>query len=109
MSGRDLSWFWRTWFFETWKLDQAIDTVTTVGDSLEVTVSNRGKAMMPVHLVVTRTDGKTDTLDVPVSVWFDGRKRTTVKVAKDPTIKIIEIDPARDFPDVDRSNGTWPR
>jgi hypothetical protein len=109
VSGRDLSWFWRTWFFETWKLDQAIDTVTTVGDSLDVTVSNRGKAMMPVHLVVSRTDGKTDSLDVPVSVWFDGSKKTTVKVAKEPTIKIIEIDPARDFPDVDRSNGTWPR
>ena len=31
------------------------------------------------------------------------------KVAKDPTTKIIELDPARDFPDVDRSNGTWPR
>ena len=29
--GRDLSWFWRTWFFETWKLDQAIDTVAAVG------------------------------------------------------------------------------
>ena len=62
VSGRDLSWFWRTWFFETWKLDQAIDTVTTVGDSLDVIVSNRGKALMPVHLAVTRTDGKTDSL-----------------------------------------------
>ena len=72
VSGRDLSWFWRTWFFETWKLDQAIDTVTTVGDSLEVVVSNRGKAPMPVHLVVTRSDGQPDTVEVPVSVWFDG-------------------------------------
>ena len=57
VSGRDLSWFWRTWFFETWKLDQAIDTVTTVGDSLEVEIANRGKAPMPVLLVVTRDDG----------------------------------------------------
>jgi Peptidase family M1 domain len=109
VSGRDLSWFWRTWFFETWKLDQAIDTVTTTSDSLEVTISNRGKADMPVHLVVTRTDGKADSLDVPVSVWFDGTKKTTVKVAKEPTIKVIEIDPAREFPDVERSNGVWPR
>ncbi|MFL5517335.1 MAG: M1 family peptidase, partial [Gemmatimonadales bacterium] len=109
VAGQDLSWFWRTWFFETLKLDQAIDTVTTVGDSLEVVVSNRGKAMMPIHLAVTRTDGKTDSLNVPVSVWFDGTKRTAVKVAKEPTIKVIELDPARDFPDVDRSNGTWPR
>ncbi len=108
VSGRDLSWFWRTWFFETWKLDQAIDTVTTVGDSLEVVVSNRGKAPMPVKLAVTR-EGTTDTLTVPVDVWLGGAKRTTVRLAREPAVKSIEIDPANDFPDIDRTNQKWPR
>ena len=27
VSGQDLDWFWRTWYYETWKLDQAIDDV----------------------------------------------------------------------------------
>jgi len=109
VSGRDLSWFWRTWFFETWRLDQAIDTVVTVGDSLEVGIVNRGKAPMPVHLVVTRTDGRADSLDIPVDVWLGGAKRTTVRVAQQPAVKSIEIDPAREFPDVDRYNQKWPR
>ena len=109
VSGRDLSWFWRTWFFETWRLDQAIDSVTAVGDSLDVTIGNRGKAPMPVPLVVTRADGRTDTVSVPVDVWLGGAKKTTVKVAKEPAIKSIEIDPGRDFPDVDRDNQRWPR
>jgi hypothetical protein len=109
VSGRDLSWFWRTWFFETWRLDQAIDSVSTVGDSLDVTIGNRGKAPMPVPLVVTRTDGRTDTVTVPVDVWLGGAKKTDVKVAKEPAIKSIEIDPGRDFPDVDRDNQRWPR
>jgi hypothetical protein len=109
VSGKDLSWFWRTWFFETWKLDQAIDTVTTVGDSLEVVISNRGKAPMPVKLVVTRDSTKSDTLTVPVDVWLTGAKRTTVRLAREPAPKSIEIDPANDFPDVDRTNQKWPR
>jgi aminopeptidase N len=109
VSGRDLSWFWRTWFFETWKLDQAIDTVTPVGDSLEVLVSNRGRAPMPVHLVVTRSSGEPQTVEIPVSVWFTGEKRTSVRIAKEPSIKTIEIDPKREFPDIDRGNGMWPR
>jgi hypothetical protein len=109
VSGRDLSWFWRTWFFETWRLDQAIDSVATVGDSLEVEVENRGRAPMPVPLVVTRTDGRADTVTVPVDVWLGGAKRTTVKVAKEPAVKSIEIDPGREFPDVDRDNQRWPR
>jgi hypothetical protein len=109
VSGQDLSWFWRTWFFETWRLDQAIDTVATLGDSLEVGIENRGKAPMPVHLVVTRADGKSDSLTVPVDVWLGGAKRTTVRIAKTPTVRSIEIDPAHEFPDVNRDNQRWPR
>ena len=109
VSGQDLSWFWRTWFFETWRLDQAIDSVATVGDSLEVGIDNLGKAPMPVHLVVTRADGKADSLTVPVDVWLGGAKRTTVRVAKEPAVRSIEIDPAREFPDVNRDNQHWPR
>jgi hypothetical protein len=109
VSGRDLSWFWRTWFYETWRLDQAIDTVITSGDSLDVVVQNRGRAPMPVHLVVSRTEGRADSVNVPVDVWLAGEKRTTIRVAREPAIKRIEIDPAKDFPDVDRSNQEWPR
>jgi hypothetical protein len=109
VSGQDLSWFWRPWFFETWKLDQAIDTVVTAGDSLEVAVSNRGRLPMPVHLVVTRTDGRADSVSVPASVWLDGTKRTTIRVAREPGVKTIEIDPGRDLPDLDRGNQVWPR
>lgn len=109
VSGRDLSWFWRTWFFETWKLDQAIDTVTTMGDSVEVAISNRGRAPMPVKLAVTRDGGKADTLTIPVEVWLGGAKRTTIRVAREPAIKRIEIDPGNEFPDVDRGNQKWPR
>lgn len=109
VSGRDLSWFWRTWFFETWRLDQAIDSVATVGDSLEVGIEDRGRAPLPVHLVVTRADGRADSLTVPVDVWLGGARRTTVRVAKEPAVRSIEIDPAREFPDVDRGNQRWPR
>ncbi len=109
VAGRDLSWFWRTWFFETWKLDQAIDTVATAGDSLEVVVANRGRAPMPVHLVVTRVQGEPQTVEIPVSAWFAGEKRASVRIPREPAIKTIEIDPKREFPDIARGNGIWPR
>jgi hypothetical protein len=109
VSGKDLSWFWRTWFFETWKLDQAIDTVTTAGDSLEVVIDNRGKAPMPVYLTVTRSNGKADQITVPVDVWLSGERRHALRIAREPTVKNIEIDADKNLPDVDRSNQVWPR
>jgi Peptidase family M1 domain len=109
VSGKDLSWFWRTWFFETWKLDQAIDTVTTAGDSLAITIENRGRAPMPLLLAITRQGGQEQRLTVPVDVWFSGTRRHTIKIAREPAVKTIEVDPDRNFPDVDRSNQVWPR
>ena len=109
VSGQDLSWFWRSWFFETWKLDQAIDTVTTVGDSVEIVVANEGKAPMPVRIEVTRTDGRVERLSVPVDVWLQGQRRKTVRIAREPAVRSIEIDAEKEFPDLDRSNQVWPR
>jgi hypothetical protein len=80
-----------------------------VGDSLEVGLVNRGRAPMPVKLVVTRTGGRADSLTVPVEVWLGGAKRTTVRVSKEPQVKSVEIDPGQEFPDVNRDNQRWPR
>ena len=44
VSGRDLSWFWRTWFYETWTLDQAVAGVQSAGDSTTITIEDRGLA-----------------------------------------------------------------
>ena len=107
VAGRDLSWFWTPWFYETWPLDQAIDSVSTAADSVTITIADRGLAPMPVLLAVTRVDGSVDRLVVPVSVWLGGARRTTVRVASSPRIIRVEIDPDALFPDVDRSNQTW--
>ena len=109
VSGRDLSWFWRAWLFETWKLDQAIDTVTTVGDSVQVVVTNEEKAPMPARLSITRIDGRVERLTLPAEIWVRGERRHTVRLAREPAVKSIEIDADKDFPDLDRSNQVWPR
>ena len=109
VSGRDLSWFWRGWFFETWKLDQGIDTVTTVGDSVQVVVANDGKAPMPARLTITRINGKVEHLMVPAEAWLGGDRRRTIRIAREPAVRSVEIDAEKDFPDLDRSNQVWPR
>jgi hypothetical protein len=108
-AGRDLSWFWRTWWYETWTLDQAIGAVTTVNDKLVVTVEDRGLAPMPVRLAITRTDGRVERMTVPVDVWLRGARRYTVQLDAPTTVSRIEIDPENVFPDIDRTNNRWDR
>jgi hypothetical protein len=107
LSGTDLSWFWRTWWYETWTLDQAIGSVTTSGDQLEVTIEDRGTAPMPVRLAITRTDGRVERQEIPVSVWLSGARKYTVALRSAATVRSIEIDPDHAFPDIDRSNNRW--
>ena len=109
VSGRDLSWFWQTWFYHAWSLDQAIASVapTPAGDSTAITIVDRGLAPMPVPLVVTRSDGSTQRIEVPVSVWLGGKRQTVVMVGSAPRITKVQIDPDGHFPYLDRSVLTW--
>ncbi len=107
VSGRDLDWFWRTWWFETWTLDQAVAGVRAAGAETEITVADLGMAPMPARLVVTRADGSTERVEVPVEVWLGGARSQVVRVRSVPAVTRVEIDPEEAFPDIDRTNNRW--
>ena len=107
VSKQDLGWFWTSWFFEAWSLDQAIASVKPSGDSVEITIQDRGLAPMPVELAVTRANGRVERIHVPVSVWLAARRTHVVRVARTPDVTRVEIDPEGWYPDVDRANQLW--
>jgi hypothetical protein len=104
VSGRDLDWFWRVWFFETWTLDQALVSARRTGGEVEIVIEDLGLAPMPVRLAITRAGGGVERMEVPVDVWLAGATRHTVRIPDAPRIERIAIDPEERFPDVDRSN-----
>ncbi len=105
-AGRDLDWFWQPWFFETWKLDQAVASVTPGGNGTRIGIEDRGLIPMPAQVVVTYEGGRADTLAVPVETWLGGATRATITAG--PSVSKVEIDPGEMYADVDRSNNTWP-
>jgi hypothetical protein len=108
LTGRDLSWFWRTWWFETWTLDQAV-TASPRGSSLLVTIEDRGLAPMPVRLAITRRGGDVERRVLPVDPWLAGQRRQSVVIDDGEAVVAVEIDPENAFPDIDRSNNRWIR
>lgn len=107
VSGRDLSWFWTTWFYEPWPLDQAIASVATTGSSTAITIEDRGLAPMPVNLAITRADGTVQRMSIPVDAWLTGARRYVAHVPAKPAVTKVEIDPDGLFPDMDRTNQVW--
>ncbi len=109
-AGRNLDWFWSTWYKEAWTLDQALGSVTSGGANTVITVEDRGSAPMPARLLVTRQDGTTERREIPVETWLGGARSATVSVPRggSPVVR-VEIDPTSSFPDVDRANNVWTR
>jgi len=104
--GEDLDWFWRTMFFETWTLDQAVAGVDQQSEQVVVTIADHGLSPMPAPVRVTYEDGHTAEQVVPVEVWLRGQRETTLTF-EPGTITRIEVDPGQYFPDVDRKNNVW--
>jgi hypothetical protein len=110
-AGKDLWWFWRSWYYETWTLDQAVAGVETRGDSTIVTVEDKGLVPMPVRLSVTLSSGQTVEREIPVEVWLKGggggARTATISFPGSNAVSRVEIDAAKAFPDVNRANNVW--
>jgi aminopeptidase N len=109
-TGEDLNWFWKEWFFTTWKLDQAITSVTYVDNEPAkgalITIENKGKMIMPVFIKMIQTNGQTETVRLPVEIWQRG-PNWTFKYASTSKIDKVILDPENQFPDMERKNNEW--
>src|SRR5918993_1521542 len=106
--GEDLSWFWRSWFYTTETLDQAIDSVASDSASIASRIYLRsvGAMPMPVELELVMDDGATRRLQLPVEVWYGG-DRYNLLVPDGKKVVKVTIDPRSIYPDVRRENNTW--
>jgi len=109
VSGRDLGWFWRSWYYETWTLDQAVTSVEAVANGTRIVIEDLGQVPMPVLLTITREDGEVIEREVPVEHWLAGESMAEVTVANGAAVVSVEIDAERAFPDVNRQNNVWER
>lgn len=109
-SGEDLNWFFKPWFFTTWKLDQAVQSVKYVKDDPAngslITLVNKQKMAMPVDVKITQTNGKVEIIHLPVNIWQRGGVWTFMYPSTS-ALQSVELDPNEQLPDVDRKNNVW--
>lgn len=110
-AGEDLSWFWRGWFLENWKMDQAIADVkeikkngATIG--YNIVVANLEKMPMPIILEVKTKSGRTDVIKLSVDVWMRN-KTWTVYYPSAEEVVAVTLDPGKVLPDVNEGNNSW--
>ncbi|GGP05674.1 peptidase M1 [Cloacibacterium rupense] len=110
VSGEELNWFWRGWFFNKWKVDQAVKGVKYIDGNFakgaNVTIENIGQLPMPTTVQMKFKDGSTQVVKIPVEVW-KRNKSWTFHVNSTKEIDSVTIDPENKIPDVDLKNNSW--
>jgi hypothetical protein len=110
-SGETLDWFWRGWFLDDWKIDQAVTGVAPVSaddasKGVIITIETLQKLPMPVTVEVTEANGKVGRAKLPVEVWMHGPV-WKFHYASTDKVTMVTVDPDGRYPDSDRSNNVW--
>jgi hypothetical protein len=107
VSGRDLSWFWRGFFYTTAALDQAVESVKQAPDGAAlISLRSLGAAVMPVELELTFADGSTQVVKLPVEIWYGGN-RYVYRFMPGKAIVRARVNPDGQFPDLVPGNDAW--
>ncbi len=109
-SGEDLGWFWKGWFLNDWKIDQAIQSVQYIAQDptkgAVIKIENLEKLPMPVTLEIKEANGKKSRVSLPFEIWQRGNT-WNFKFPSTSIIESIVIDPDNKLPDVNIKNNKW--
>lgn len=108
VSGQNLDWFWRAWFFEWGYPDLNIQGVIKdeASNGQVIMVGRAGALPVPIHLVVEYEDGTTDTFHQNAAVWKDGKQQVRVSCPAGKKVKKAKLG-LRTIPDVTPKDNSW--
>ena len=110
VSGMDLGWYWRWFWYSTEVLDIGIDAVTMrqqEGQNYAVVALRRNTPVpFPVRLRLLFSDNTTQDVTLPVEIWARGDRQEAVLAVKNPVIG-VRLWPEGVVPDWNPTNDAW--
>ena len=108
VSGEDLDWFWREWFYGTDRYDAALAGLRVEGDEAIADVESRLGQVFPATVEFTFADGTAERVTIPVEAWALGDTATARVSLRGRTPVAARLDPDGLLPDDDRSDDERP-
>ncbi|WP_461789769.1 M1 family metallopeptidase [Pedobacter sp.] len=110
-AGEDLSWFWKSWFLNNWKMDQGIAEVKEVKNNgalvaYTIKVDNLEQMPMPIILGIKTKSGKTDIVKIAADVWMKNISWTVTYPTTEEIVEVV-LDPQQVLPDSNSANNKW--
>lgn len=106
VTGKNLNWFWRNWYFSNNYIDLAVGSVRKTRTGYSVVIDNIGGMAAPVDLRVRYGDGSIDTIHETPAIWESNQQRATVAIATRKAIQSLALEGGI-WMDADSSNNAW--
>lgn len=106
ISGKDLNWFWDSWFFSHGYTDLGVDKVIRRKDDYAVIVQNIGGFDIPFDVKINYSDGTIDDIHESPVVWEKDQKQTTVNIKTKKSIRSVTIVTAL-WADANEKDNVW--
>jgi aminopeptidase N len=90
--GKDLDWFWISWFQGIGYPDLKIKEVDLNDNTLQVQVERIGNLPVPVNLILTYEDGNVQEVSHKVDIWKEGKKIYTLNCDLKKDIPLVSIE-----------------
>ena len=91
-SGRDLNWFFKSWYFDNGYIDLALDGVVKTDGGYNVAIRNVGGFVAPVNVVMKYSDGSTESLHQTPAIWAADQRKSTVRITTTKTVSAVTLD-----------------
>ncbi|MBN2892764.1 MAG: M1 family metallopeptidase [Bacteroidales bacterium] len=102
VTGKDLSWFWKPYFFEFVEANLAITEAKYSKNELNITIENKGGMPLPIYLEITLSDGDIKIFEQNIGCWENSNKYKTNISLENKPIK-IQLGKS-DIPDIDEND-----
>lgn len=87
--GKDLNWFWKSWYFIKSVPDLKIRKVTNKGLNYTIEIASPGNAPMPIHLTLFYSDNSQVKINRNAGVWQN--VMSTVHIPFKAKMKVVKI------------------
>jgi Peptidase family M1 domain len=109
-TGRDLSWYWRSFWYTTDLLDVGIDSVSQANQAGQnvavVSLHRMTSVLFPVQLRLKYADGRTGDFTLPVNIWANG-DRFNARLVIPARVVGARLWPDPSVPDWNEANDSW--
>ena len=105
-SGKDLNWFFKSWFFSNGYIDLGVRQVAPVRAGTEITLQNTGGYPAPVEVVVTYADNSTESFHQTPAIWQANPQEAKIVVPTKKPVASIALDGGI-FMDANASDNQW--